>query len=212
MRRLKTILTLAMLYIICSAKSCGDGNADSNTQEEKLVVATMDSLKHTMEVNSPDEQHLSNLESVAILKVQDFADYLKVAADTAQETAFRKQAAAMTLKLFADKNSDLKAWSQLYTEKRAETLDQLLTQCNQKGNTCWIRPFDFSIKQSLIRKNDSTFTGIITFSAQCISYANPQQMTGSPAKIDMEILAIRHNKHFGKNQMKVWEAFLGNTK
>jgi hypothetical protein len=77
------------------------------------------------------------------------------------------------------------------------------------GIICTVYPGQIIIKTSLSWKNDSTFTGNLTFYQKCtpFSTSNLQETSSRPILID--IYAWKVVKSFGKEHISIWEVYFG---
>ena len=210
MKWIFNIFLLALIWIICGARSCSEGGSARERYEQKRIAASVDSIKKTFEVDIPDARMLKAYEETACQKLSDFADYLKIASDTTKDITFRKQAAEMAGKLFIPGDINTRNWSKSYPVNTMNTLDQLLAVSLSQGMPCWLQTIDIKLSSSLKQQNDSSFKGSLSFYQQSIPYTNPDQKVANAVKLEIDFYAIRKVKPFGETKLRVWEVYLGN--
>jgi hypothetical protein len=209
MKRIGYIFILCLIWIICGSRSCGDGESLKEQWEKKHLNASIDSIKQAFEIDTPNDQLLKAYEAKAILKLSDFADYLKIASDSSLDATFRQQAAEMAGKLFIPREIDTRKWSKIYNENDLTTLDKLLNESQREGMHCWVQPIQVVAITPLIRENDSTFKGRLSFYQRCILFSKPGSSEIKSGKLLIDMYAVKRIKPFGNEKLRVWEVYLG---
>lgn len=212
MKRTINILILIIIYLVCCARSCTDDGNTQELREEKLLTSSIDSVKKAFEVFSPGDQLLRTYERTAKQKLNDFADYLKIASDSSIDKTFRQQAAKMAGKLFISRGVEISNWNKVHAGTDLKTIEQLLGKSVSHGISYWIKPCQIKVNKSFTMKNDTTYTGSLSFYQQLISYDNqstPENITGM---LVIDIYAIKRVKSFGKENFSIWEVYLGDIK
>lgn len=209
MKWVSNIFILILIYLICSARSCTNEGNMNELNEEKLLSASKVSIKQAFEVDSPGDQLLKAYEATARQKLTDFADYLKIASDSSMDMTFRKQALEMAGKLFISGETDTRKWNKAYPGPNLNTLEQLLEKSLSQGMPCWVQPSQINVNTPLTWKNDSTFTGSLSFYQQCILFDNPDPLGSISSMLVIDIYALKKVKFFGKEHLSIWEVYLG---
>ncbi|MEI8045950.1 MAG: hypothetical protein WCI92_01120 [Bacteroidota bacterium] len=211
MKKAIQILVLVIIYFICGARSCNDGHSREDENNKKLLSYTKDSIKQAFEIDKPNDELLKSYETKACQKLVDFADYLKIAADTSINVLFRHQAAEMAGKLFLSKEINFRKWGDESSKTDEFSLDRLLEKSLSEGSAYWIQPMQIEVAEPLIWTNDSTYSGKLSFRPQYVFY-NSQRVEESHVKLStLEFCVIKNRKSFGKEQLLVWEVYLGKT-
>jgi hypothetical protein len=210
MKWIGNIFILTLIWIICGARSCNENDNLKEQREKKLLSASKDSIKQSSEIDSPTNQNIRGFEATAILKLQDFADYLKIVSDSSMDLTFRKHASEMAGKLFISKQIDTRNWSKNYNEHDLNTLDKLLEKSLKQGRPCWIQPDQINVIKPSTQENDSSFKGRLSFNYNCIPFGKPDSVINKSGKLEIDFYALRKAKSFGKEQLRVWEVYLGN--
>lgn len=210
MKWIGNIFILTLIWIICGARSCSNESNIKEPQEKKLLSASKDSIKQAFEVDSPNDQLLKAYEATGMQKLTDFADYLKIACDSSLDIKFRQQAAEMAAKLFVPGEIDTRNWSKVFHEYNLNTLDRLLIESMKKGLPCRVQPDQVKVIRPLIRKNDSTFKGRLSFDYECIPFGKPIRTENLSGRLEIDIYALKKVKSFGQEQLRVWNVYLGN--
>ncbi len=210
MKLISNLFLLALIWLICGARSCNENDNLREQRERELLSASKDSIKDAFELSSPSDQQLKTFENTAIQKLTDFADYMKIASDSSVDGTFRKQAAEMAGKLFISGGVNTRIWSSMYYENDISTLDKLIGTSLEKGMPYYNEPIGITVNKSLTIKNDSTYAGKLTFYLQSAHFDGFKAPVSTPEKRKIDIYAIKKTKQFGKAQIKVWEVYLGN--
>lgn len=211
MNRISGILILIMIYIACSSRTCTEESNMKTANELNGMTASLDSIRKAFEVDQPDDDLLKAYEETAIQKLSDFADYLKIVSDTSLNIKFRQQGAEMAKRLFV--TGDIKIHNQGYagSENDIPNLKELLEKVLSEGSACWIRPEEIKVAEPLTARNDSTYSGKLSFFQKCIPYnAQESTTTISPRMVSIDIHVIRKVKSFGDKSLTMWEVNLGN--
>jgi hypothetical protein len=180
------------------------------TREEQYQI---NSLKgnvedlFTSEILSPGFVKAS--EFTAIQKLNDFADYLRIVADTSFEMRFRKLAADMITSLFIPARTEIGTLKKLLPDESKTTLDELIFYSLSEGLPCYLQLPAISVAEPLLMLNDSTYTGSISFNYNCLLYSVPDTSYIASGKCLIHISLSRFLKPFGSHYIKVWEVKLG---
>jgi hypothetical protein len=209
MKWIGNIFILTLIWIICGARSCNENDSLKEQREKNLLSASKDSIKQVSEIDSPTDQNLKGYETTAILKLQDFADYLKIVSDSSMDLTFRKQAAEMAGKIFISGEIDTRNLSKFYQRQDLTTFNKLLENLLEQGSSCWIQPEQIDVLKPLTMENDSTFKGRLSFTYKCIPFEKLNSAQGKSGKLKIDIYAVKKIKSFGKEQFRVWEVNLG---
>jgi hypothetical protein len=178
--------------------------------EANALAASKDSIRMAFASDHPDEDKLRAYEETARQKLSDFADYLKIVSDTSMNIKFREQAAEMVKRLFVNGDTDVRNWSKAYSEYDISTLNELLSEGLSKGFSLWFQPYMINVITPLSARDDSTYTGKLSFHQKCIPFdiqtseVNISQMPG------VDIYVIKIAKSFGDERLSIWEVYLGN--
>ena len=210
MNRTFLILILVMIWLLCSSRTCTEDRNMTAANEAKALAASKDSIRMAFATDHPDKDKLRAYEETARQKLSDFADYLKIVSDTSMNIKFREQAAEMVKRLFVNGDTDVRNWAKGYSEYDISTLNELLSKGLSKGFSLWIRPDTINVITPLAARDDSTYTGTLSFHQKCIPFdiqtseVNISQMPG------VDIYVIKMLKSFGDESLSIWEVYLGN--
>lgn len=212
MKRISYISILILIWLSCGARSCTDDNSMQEPGEEKILTTSRDSIKQAFEVYSPSDLLLRVYEATAKQKLTDFADYLKIATDSSLDKTFRQQAVEMAKKLFISREVSMRSWSKAYPGDDLNTLEKLLNRSLLKGMSCWVKPVRIDVNTQLTRRNDTTFVGTLSFYEICIPFDKPDLQESLPGIYLIDIYALKKEKSFGKETLRIWEVYLGDIK
>ncbi|MFH0842203.1 MAG: hypothetical protein V1903_06240 [Bacteroidota bacterium] len=212
MKLFKYIWILIVIYISASARTCVEDEDAAAFREEQSVIEMKDSIRNVFMSDSISDLLLKAYEITAREKLIDFADYLKIAADTTLDPEFRQHSFEMAGSLFITKEPIITAWYKGYsmnTENTGETKRYVLTSLN---TDFWAMPEKIEISNALIRENDSTYSGRLSFYQKWLPFfdsLSPADISG-PLTIDFYLIKTR--KSFSGQQLKVWDVFLASIK
>lgn len=210
MSRIYNILILILLYLLFGSRTCTEESDIREANEQRLLLASKDSIKKTFEIYRLSDYQLRAYEETAKHKLIDFADYLKIISDTTLDMRFRQQAAEMLKRLFIPGDIDTRNWRTASADTESSSLDQILGKSLTLGMAAWIKPERITTLKPLTSVNDSTYTGRLSFYQKCIPYDINETPRILSQETDIEILAIRKLKSFGSESLIIWEVFLGN--
>ncbi len=212
MKLINNILIIALIYLICSARTSTDEDSTAERDKEAALYELRDSIKQVFEVNFPDDELLKALEETAKEKLIDFSDYLRLVSDSSLDARFRQQAAEMAVRLFISKDINVRKWSKTYPVHDLKTLEYFLNESLFNGMPYWIQSFQIEVKRPLTWKNDTTFTGTLSFYQQIIPFDNQTPPVNLPAIKVIDIYALKKIKSFGQEHLSIWEVYLGDVK
>ncbi len=178
-------------------------------REQEFIINLKDSIKHVFMADSVPDHLLKAYEITSEEKLYNFADYLKIISDTTLDLKFRQQAAELVRDLFVSSEIELHSWSSIYPVTGLNTLELLLSHNLTEGMSCWIQPVQINVITPFSRESDSTFTGTLSFYQNCISFNNPDTSENLSKMILIDTYIIKRLKSFGKEQIRVWEVYLG---
>jgi hypothetical protein len=209
MKWIRYIWILLTLYLICSARTCTEDEDVTARREEQYIMSLADSIKHAFMSDSLSDQALRSFETTAVEKLNDFADYLKINSDTTLELRFRKQASEIACKFFIPGDIEIQGWSKDYMQDGLNTIEFLSSYLLSKGMNRWAEPDQIIVSKHFMQKNDSTYTGILSFYQKWFSFSNPEQLEKVSGPCLMDIYIIRTLKPFGEQKLRVWDVYLG---
>lgn len=209
MKLIKYIWILIIIYLACTARTCVEDEDAAAFREEKSVIAAKDSIRLVFTSDSVSDLSLRAYELTAAEKLIDFADYLKISADTTLDTEFRRHALEMASSQFITKDAITEDWYKGYpinTDKARETKGSVLALLN---TDFWAMPEKIVTINPLIMQNDSTYKGRLSFYKKWSSFSGselPPDISGPHA---IEFYLIKTMKFFGGQQLKVWDVTFG---
>ncbi|HUX57379.1 MAG TPA: hypothetical protein VMV77_10420 [Bacteroidales bacterium] len=209
MKRIAYIFFLILIYLICSAKGCTEDENMKELREEKLIVALKDSVRSVFETDSVSDQFMRAYEETARQKLIDFADYMKIVSDTSLDIKFRQQAVDMVSKLFISRGINIRNWDKIYSRPGFNTFEQLLENSLSQGMTFWVQPVQINVKTPLTRQNDSTLAGTLSFYQRRIPFDNQIPADSINKMLVIDIYTLKKVKYFDKEELRIWEVFLG---
>jgi hypothetical protein len=212
MKLIHTILILIIIYIICCARTCTEEDNSALMDEKEAISELQDSIKHIFGTSIPDNDQLRSFEAAAKQKLINFSEYLKIASDSSMDAGLRKQAAEMAERLFISVEADTRKWSNAIQDSDLSTLNQLIEASLLKGMPCWIQPEQISVMEPFLQKDDSTFSGTLSYIQDCIPFSIIDNPGNVPDRCVIDIYVIRKPKTFGIEVLRVWEIYLGDIR
>jgi hypothetical protein len=210
MRKSLFILMLLLVYLLFSSKSCSSDEKDVADRQEADLMKVKKSLKDEFESEKLSRKSLNAFEVKAEQKLVDLADYLQIYSDNKMNEAFKGQARQMILGLFI--SDSVKISSVLSDEKEGNSLPLTKFLHIDEGSNDLSIDFKFDsieIIKPLHRTGEFNYAGSLAFTRRIISYSSSDTLFFSPVKMDVDIIAAKINKTFGKDTLRVWEVFLG---
>jgi len=209
MKWVKYIWILIVIYIVCSARTCNESEEATEVQKEEYTMNLMNSVKHVFTSDSLSDHLLRAYEITATEKLTDFADYIKIISDTTLDLRFRQHAAELVRDLFISDEIDLSGWSKSYPEPGLNILEHLLSYSLYEGVLFWIKPININIIKPFTSINDSTFTGNLSFINKCVPLSSRDTSEIESVELVIDIYLVKKVRSFGKDQISVWNVYLG---
>jgi len=209
MKWVKYIWILIVIYIVCSARTCNESEEATEVQKEEYTMNLMNSVKHVFTSDSLSDHLLRAYEITATEKLTDFADYIKIISDTTLDLRFRQHAAELVRDLFISDEIDLSGWSKSYPEPGLNILEHLLSYSLSEGVLFWIKPININIIKPFTSINDSTFTGNLSFINKCVPLSSRDTSEIESVELVIDIYLVKKVRSFGKDQISVWNVYLG---
>lgn len=211
MRWFYYILSLLLIWLICSADGCNENASMMERIEENQIASIKDTIRDVFETGFPDEHLLRAYEESAKQRLADFADYLKISSDSSVDIVFRKQAAEMAGKLFKSPSADVSLWVRFPKPGRMSIDSLLLVSLGGRINSYMI-PVQTAIHLPLKMESDSVYQGSLLFYPQQNKFVGNDTPETGKSPLIIEVYALKKVKHFGKESLTVWEVLLGDIR
>ena len=209
---IKYILIFIMIYVVCSARTCNEDEDVAARREEQNIMNLKDSVVFIFMSDSLNDLLLRAFEVSAAGKLNDFADYLKIISDTTIDLNFRQHAADLVKELFVTDKIKFHYQGRARPESGFNTLELLLSQSISGRSSYLINPIQISVSRQFEWENDSTYTGNLSFINRCVPFNDIDKTKTESRKLMIDIYLIKKNRSFGKDQIKVWEVYLGDIR
>jgi hypothetical protein len=180
--------------------------------EEKQIVALKDSVRIVFGTDSITDTFLRAYEETARNKLIDFADYLKIVSDTSLGIEFRQHAAEMISRIFISGEVKTGLWSSVISKSGINSLEQLLDKSLSDGMISWVEPLQINVRKPLTILNDSTLTGALSFYQRKIHFNSNITPDSISKMFVIDIYVLKKVKSFDKEQIRIWEVFLGDIR
>jgi hypothetical protein len=211
MNRLIQILFFILMLLIFGAPSCVDEEHIAQQEQNALNEARED-IRDEFETEYLSEASLYAYENTAKQKLSDLADYMRIMTNTTLDFSFRQKAGEMIQNLFRSENVILQLELQDIEPLNEVEVHRIVKK--GLGNQPIIQPFFFEniqIRKPLRRNNESTYTGVITFSQQFLDPTNPDQVIQSIQRT-AHFYVVKENKTFGAELLNIWSVRIGEIK
>jgi hypothetical protein len=176
-----------ILYLLLSSKSCDSNEQNSARRDKNKAEQSRDSITSVFGSEKLDQPELKAFEVTARLKLNDLADYLKILNDSAADQAFKQKAGEMASSLFIP----------------GKTVPSGLLGI----------VFDsIRVTRSLERLNDSIYSGVLSFTFRLPASAGKSRPSSGACSKVVDIFALKQEKVFGKDTIRVWNVLLGDIR
>jgi hypothetical protein len=202
-------LILMLIWFFSGARSCTDDGNIRLQNEEQLLSESRDSIRQAFEVETPDDKLLRAFETIAKQKLIDLTDYLKIASDSSLDTIFRIQAIEMAGNLFIYSRVDTMKHDKANLLTKLRILNKLTGKDLFSVMPCTADPDQIILKTPLTLKNDSTFTGRLSYYQKCNPSYNTDLQETLVKTVSVDFYALKVVKSFGKERFHLWEVYLG---
>jgi len=172
----------------------------------------MNSVRNVFTSDSLSDYFLRAYEMTAIEKLNDFADYMKIISDTTLDLRIRKHTAELVKGLFLTDEIDLSGWSKSWPETGLNIHDSLISYSLSEGVSFYNRPIKINVIKPFTSINDSTFTGDLSFNYKSFSLSGQDTSGIISGELVIDIYLVKKLRYFGKDQIKVWDVYLGDIK
>ncbi len=212
MKRILSILVFILMYLLFSAKSCDNMEQDDAARDQARITSAQDSIKSTFTPDTLNGVSLRAFEAAARIRFCDFSDYLSILRDTTTARPFREKAREMIRGCFYTGKSVLRVKIPGRSRDMEVSVNQLLMAGNECSFPCG-RMIADSVKviKTLERADDSSYTGTLGY--PCFSSGGKDiiKLKMVPGHGTVGFLVIKHEKTFGKDTLRVWDVFLGDS-
>ncbi len=187
MRRFFQISALILVYFIVCGKSCDSNEQLTREQEKNRATRDRDSITSVFQSDSLDQPALRAFEATACIKLGDLCDYLKVMNDSTADKAFKEKAGAMALAL-------------CYPGKEVTA--------RMKG----VVVDSIRVFKTLQRLSDSVYYGQLSFMAAMPDARQAVRNHSQPKTRFADIFALKQDKVFGRDTLKIWNVLIGDIR
>jgi hypothetical protein len=204
MVKLFKILTFLSLIVFLGAPSCVDEGSIEQRNEDQIRT-TRSLIRQEFESNDLSQTELAAFESSARQKLADFADFLKIIADTALDITVRQQAGEMATGIFISAGIPLHIYPSI-SEKEIRLSD--LIKGLLDGNIR-LNPFktdSLEVMEVLHHTGQSEYLGSLTFN---LIITDDSGFNRSSIRKITRYHLKKENKVFGTDTLHIWNARLG---
>lgn len=202
------ISAIILIVLVVSAPSCVD-EKEIAMLEEVSMNAEKDEIRMEFEKEYLTETELYAFEITAKQKLSDFADYFNIMTDTSLDLSFRGKAGEMIKNTFQSDNSNLELFGLDKDQVKGLEVGVLI----KKGMKNKLPHLNFSFDSMVINKplhriNNTTYSGILSFSQNFSNPSTPEQTIKS-IKRNIDFYVVKENKLFGTDSLNIWNVRLG---
>jgi len=180
-------LPLLVLYLLLSSKSCNENEQSSAQRDKARAEQARDSITSVFESEKLGQPELRAFEVTARLKLNDLSDFLKILSDSSSSQAFKQKAGEMALSLFIPGKTVPSGFS-------GAVFDSI------------------RVSRPLERLNDSTYSGQLSIMISHPGSTARSRTSSSAYCRTVDIFALKQEKVFGNNTIRVWNVLLGDIR
>jgi hypothetical protein len=213
MRKYLVISVSLLVFLLFSSKKCDSPEDENAAREEIAFKATLDSINKVFEADYLSEQSLRAFELKAKQKLTDLADYLQIYCDPSLNGSFRDHTREMILDLFLSDSIHIMLQVSDEMKERDMTINEFLKlfPVPAENSTGFI--FDSVVlSESLHRVSEFIYAGSLEFSRRYGVHAGTP--SGSPGSVrkNVDIIAAKIGKQFGRDTLQIWQIYLGDIR
>ena len=201
-------MTLIALYLLTTAKSCNDNEQWEQNREVAQAGAARDSIARVMEGDTLSAATLRAYEKMALNKLTDFGDYLKILRDPATAEPFKEQTRKMIRNMFVSGQAQFSISGN--TRQKIVTLEQLLAPARADTQEIFAFSFDSArIGKPLEFAGKSAYSGTLRF---FFSHPGYDQLSDSRPGLTQGTVGFsvaKRTKTFGNDSIVLWVVLLG---
>jgi len=208
MKRYILASVLLIMYVLFSAKSCSESEQDNAAMEQAKIKSSKDSIIAAFVSESLTFTSINSFNHVAEIRFADFTDYLTIISDTSLAFSFRAQAKKMAGELFISERCEFRVGLSDGSIKKFDLKELFEVKDSNNQSLHISKPDSIWVMKGLQRVSDTVFAGKIGF-----SFANGNK-SGTQEKYtnffgNIDFFAVKRQKNFGKQALKVWTIFFG---
>lgn len=178
------------VYLICSSRSCSEGDSSWDARQLAWIEASRDSVVSQFDKESLSELDLSLLEEAAIQKIRDWWDCMKMLSDTSLALPFREHALMYARSLFV-------------SSEEAEKMEKLVAL---RAKSVLDHP---GIGKNLTPVPDSLYSGALI----CRWSESGSALSTAVVSADtIPFCVTRTLRIFGMDTFRLWNVFLGSLR
>ncbi len=180
-------MPLVVLYLLLSSKSCDDNEQGNAMLEKNKAVQARDSITSVFESEKLGQPELRAFEVTARLKLNDLSDFLKILSDSSSGQAFKQKAGEMAQSLFIPGKTVPSGFSGVVFDS-------------------------IKVTRPLERLNDSTYSGQLSVITTLPGSTAGSRTSSAACCRTVDIFALKQEKVFGNNTIRVWNVLLGDIR
>jgi len=210
MRKTLIFFFLGVVYLVCSSRSCNEEHSPEARARARLAAAR-DSVLVSFENDRISDSEQYAYELAAIQKLQDMPHYLHILTDPGAEAVFRKKAADMLRSMFISGESRIELI--LPVQQEALELNSFLENALQDQYPALTPDFTGIRKAEPLKQvNDTLYSGLLQYTVSQKTGSAPGSMPGKDQPLFIRMHAVRIDKSFGSEKIRVWKVVLGEVK
>ncbi len=198
-KRGESLIFVIALGLVLNA--CATSHRDRLAEEARELNATNYNLEAEFTSEEISQEKLGAFEIRAQQKLQDFADYVNLVADTAIDSILRQQAVRQSLSLFAESSTPVSI------DAGQQSVEVFLTSrmtASEEKHIFTVQ--DIQVREHLQPISAHQYEGWLSFQQQASEESQP--WISRQARMIVE----KVEKKFGSEKEQVWEVFLGEIK
>jgi hypothetical protein len=208
---MKNIVLHLMVYVGIVLIACGPSMSEKENGKFTGEDSTLSQKKRIdMESDFLSDKNKKAFEQRAIQKLEDLKDYFEILSNSKIDSAFRNQAIAMALALFASNENTISLNLFENNEIPVQKVGSFFISLQNDGNGLLsFEIHDVTVVNRIKQLNDSEYEGAIKFKLFVLTKQENSEKVNHKMDMQCKIIAKKIQKEFGKESKQVWEVFLG---
>jgi len=211
MKRFLFIVIASVAYLLFSSRSCGPEQKDESALHEAELIQERKDIRNEFESDDLSQKSLRAFEVKAIQKLVDFSDYLRIYSNKQMAESFKDQSRLMIGDIFISDSIQISHFMFLEPGKKNLTLSAFLDNVAM-GNFCETKFDSIHVSEPFRQVGEFKYEGKLSFSARLKGCTSKDTILIKKSKFEADIFALKVNKSFGNDTLRIWSVFLGNIR
>lgn len=212
MKKYNTIylITLLLLYIVFTSKSCEETPAETQERERKQLQEITKAIDESMESDYLSKESFLAFEEKAKQKIIDFGEFLSLYSRKDLDPELKESAAIQLNELFqAESVLEIK-WA-IDIPKRKYHLDDVLMKISSSNyDLLQVINDSINVLEPLEKIDRETYEGRLIFKQEIYGISAFDTISIQHNRVHADYYVKKVEKNFGTHIRNTWQVFLGN--